>query len=112
MLDSLRYAISIPFKLLHRIVGAVVAAVIVTTLVAFLASVIGGFVALILAAIVAGAAWLCLFFAATILGSALLALARVFDPDYFQGKENTATTVMNAVKGRGDELRTMARDHL
>lgn len=108
----IRMTCSIPFKLIHRVFRGIMVAIIVSALIAGLAAILLALVTVILGAIVGGVVWLCVLFASMILSFAFLALARVFDSDYFDGKETTATTMLNAVKTRGDGLRDLAKDHL
>lgn len=103
---------AIPFKVLHRVLGTIMSLTLVGLLVAGLASVVLLFVGLTLSAIVGAVLWLCIAGVFAAVGSALLAMVRALDPDYFSGRENTVTNIVNTVKDKGDGLRGMAKDHL
>ena len=108
----MKMILAIPFKILHRVLGALMAAVMIATLALGAVALILAVIGLIAAAIAGGIVWLAFAFVCAVVGSALLALVRVFDPEYMQGRDNAATTILKTVKSRGDDLQSMARDHL
>lgn len=101
-----------PFKLLHRVFGAIIITISVSTLALLVTAGVLGLVALALGFLLGFIVWFGMLLIFAGVGLGLLALARVFDQDYLQGKNNIAKTVMDTVQNKAGDLRDIAKEHL
>lgn len=101
-----------PLVLVHRIVGATITAIIGSTFFLGVAGLILGILAVLLASLGYALLWVILFFVCFAIGWSMVAIIRIFDPEYAKDKKPLTEALTECAGEVSGDLRKMAKDHL